>query len=149
IAGDVTVTKLTSTSPSGVVGDSVKPVDGTAREFFYNLQLIGNTFFMENDIAILGLRYADATTSNTYSVLVNTRFPYTRNFKINPRMRLDFRHKIKEDRFRVLPSLRMNYRWRKTIWFDTDFRLDWDESLTDKEDSTRSFSLSFSYRVEF
>lgn len=147
LSGDLTISRLSSTHSSG----GVEGVEGTGYEYFYNTQLIGSNLITAGDITTLGLRYSDASTTDTYSVLLNTRYPYTRNFRVNPRLRLDFRKnkRKKEERVKFKPVLRLDYRWRKLVWLELETGAEWDENRIDQLDSTTSYFLSLGYRVDF
>ena len=85
--GDVSVSNLSSTPASG----GVAATTSTGSEYFYNLSLIANGFFLDNDITIMGLRYSDAATSSTLGMNISTRFKSSKPWRWNPRFSIDSR----------------------------------------------------------
>jgi hypothetical protein len=73
--------------------------------------------FTEGDVGIVGLRYAISESTNVYSVNLDTRFPICRSWRINPRLRVDYRE-IKSDsstQWIYTPSLRVQYRMGRRL----------------------------------
>ena len=84
---------------------------------YYSADLIASSLFTENDVTILGLRYADADTTEVWSLNLDTRFPAGRALRINPRLRVDYRQ-IRADgstQWIYTPGVRMQYRWGKRL----------------------------------
>lgn len=139
--GEFSVSELSGTPASG----GVEATPGTGAEFFYSTQLIGSSLFMEGDITIFGLRYSDLQSVDSYSVDLNTRFPITRNLRINPRIRLDYR-KSKDgsgDRTNLRPLMRLTYRYQKWLRFELEGGREW-STETVVGDSQKSSSYFFS-----
>lgn len=85
--GDVTVSNLGDTPTSG-------GVDGFAsrgNDYYYVISLIANSFFLDNDITIMGLRYHDTETSSTVSANISTRFKSSKPWRWNPRFDVEQR----------------------------------------------------------
>jgi SPOR domain len=148
VSADTTMAKISGTpSSGGVIG-----YEGTGYDYFYSLQFIGNSLIKEGDIAIIGLRYSDTNTSRTYSANINTRYPITRNLRINPRFLIDYRTTKENDNelFKFRPLVRLEYRWRRYYNFEIEGGL---EFTTDKTSSTtddrRGYFLTVGYRIDF
>ncbi len=148
VSGDITLSRLGDTKASG--GVAAQP--GTDNDFFYNFQLIGSSLIKAGDIAILGLRYADTSTSKTTSLSLNTRYPFTRDWRINPRLRVDYRKNSTDDSTQWIgaPSLRMDYRWRRRYRFEAEGGGEWSSrELTTDSQHTSSWFFSLGYRADF
>jgi len=148
LSGDVTVSNLSGTDGSG----GVEPIPGTGNEYFYNLQLIGNSLIKTGDIGIVGLRYSDTSTSSIYSFSLNTRYPVNRVWRINPRVRVDYRENDRDKSTQWIgsPSLRMDYRWRKRYRFEVEGGGEWStRELTDDNEDSSSYFFSLGYRADF
>jgi tetratricopeptide (TPR) repeat protein len=146
--GDVTVSELTGTDGSG----GVEPIPGTGREYFYNLQVIGSSLITTNDIAILGLRYSNTSTADIYSASVNTRYPVNRDWRFNPRLRVDYRENQNDtsSQWITSPSLRMDYRWRRRYRFEVEGGGEWStRDLADDTERSTSWFFSLGYRADF
>jgi len=148
ISGDITTSKLSNTKTSG----GVEKVPGTDYEFFYNLQFIGSNLLMPGDVSVAGLRFSDATSSHTASLSLNSRFPFRNVWRVNPRMRVDYRDNLSNNstQWTAAPSMRIDYRWRKRYRFETEFGGEWStqELPNDTQDSS-SFFFNLGYRADF
>ena len=146
ISSDLTVTDLPdSGSSAGVEG-----IVGTGAGYFYSLQLVGSNLIKPGDIAIFEARYAD--TTDTISLSVNTRYPVTRAFRINPRFRVDFRNNSNDDSDQVIyrPSLRLNYQLKRRLRFEAELGGEWSErEIADGSDKSRSYFINIGYRADF
>lgn len=153
ISGDVTVTELKGTSASG--GGSfttIEPTPGTGIESFYNLQFIGSSLIAEGDIAILGFRYQNTSSSDAYSANLNTRYPLNRKFRINPRFDIDYRLNDEDDGEQLSTelSLRIDYRLKRKIRLELEGGAEWTtNTLGDQIDRTFGYTLILGYRIDF
>lgn len=100
IALDVSVAKLGSTHSSG----GVEGTPATGWETSYYPQLISTSFFTEGDVATIGVRYFDGTTSDTISLIASDRYPVTPAFRLLPRLRVDWRNRSGRDEFAPTPD---------------------------------------------
>jgi tetratricopeptide (TPR) repeat protein len=148
LSGDVTVSELSGTKASG----GIEAIPDTGKEYFYNLQLIGSNLFKTGDTSILGTRYSDTSTAKIYTVSLDSRYPVIRAWRINPRMRLNYRENDNDDssQWTALPSLRMDYRWRKRYRFEIEGGKEWTtRDFTDRSEDSSSYYLSMGYRADF
>jgi tetratricopeptide (TPR) repeat protein len=116
LTGDATMTNLTDTPASG----GVDAIPGTGNDYFYSLQLTGSSLFKAGDVSILQLRYSDTGDANTTSFLVNSRYPVTRQFRVNPRVRVNYRRNTDDDstQWIIAPRLRLDYRVLRRYRFE-------------------------------
>lgn len=145
---DATVTDLEATPASGGVPDT--PASGT--EYYYSAQLIGSSLLKEGDIGILGLRYADTATSNRWVVDVNTRYPFTRALRINPRLRVGYRTSKTVDttELSARPSLRLNYTSRHHLQFEPEIGGEWLRADTPTgRETTTGYFVNLGVRRDF
>lgn len=61
------------------------------KEYFYGAQLVGSGLLWSNDIYIISGRYANASTSRTWTIDANARVPITSKFRLSPRLRYGHR----------------------------------------------------------
>lgn len=146
-SADLTVTNLGDAPASG----GVPAIPGTGDDYFLNLQLIGSSLLKPGDIAIVGLRYADTSTARTTSLSLNTRYPVTSGWRVNPRLRVDYRRNDDGSTQWILaPSLRTDYRWKKRYRFELELGAEWsDLELTDTTDESSAYFVSAGYRIDF
>ena len=151
LSSDVTMTNLSSsiTGSTSVGGSTTLP--GTDDEFYYNVQLIGTSIFIENDSSIFGLRYSDTDRAKTASVNANLRFPVGRSWRINPRLRYDQLELTNgtDQKISAL-ALRIDYRLKRNLSFELDMGGEnSDQALDDTTNETRSYFVNVGYRYDF
>ncbi|HHJ36018.1 MAG TPA: hypothetical protein ENJ87_09660 [Gammaproteobacteria bacterium] len=147
VAADLTFTRIGDTRASG----GVAATPGTGTEYFLNTQLVGNSLLMKNDSNVLGLRYYDTRPTNTISLIANSRFPIVRNWRINPRLQLDFRN-FKDGRSQT--KLRMlfktDYRFRNKARFNFEIGYDrTSDSSNAQALGNNNLFLTLGYRWNF
>ena len=149
VSGDVTVSHLTDTTASG----GIEATPGTGYEFLYTAQFIGTGLVKESDTSILGLSYSDRDGSDTVSGSLNIRYPISREWRINPRLRGDYRWEdldSTQNRIRFKPSLKTDYRLRRWLRLEAEIGAEWSTQrfVDDTEEST-DFFMTLGYRVDY
>jgi len=84
---------------------------------YYSADMVLSSMFTEGDVGIVGLRYAVSDTTDVYSINIDTRFPIGRSWRINPRLRVDYRE-INADQstqWIYTPGLRLQYRMGRRV----------------------------------
>ncbi len=126
--------------------------EGTGVEYFYSAQLIGSGVIEDGDLTVVGLRYSDLSTSDRYTIDLNTRYPVDRSFRVNPRLRSDYRDNKNNDgtRISLRPSIRFDYLWNRELSLEFDIGGEWNRDKRDgvSEDSFDLFTI-IGYRVDF
>ncbi len=148
LSGDITLSEFSDTPASG----GVDAIEGTGIETSYFLQGIGSNLIKDGDIAILGMRYSDLSSSKRYALSLNTRYPVSNDLRINPRLRLEYRKREDDDtdQWFVRPSFRMDYRWTKRTRFELELGGEWSSrELNDDTTETRSYFIFMGYRHDF
>lgn len=164
ISADITQTSFSDV----VIGASVVPPvneqtvqPATGKEYLYNFQLIGNSVFVTSDSSIVGLRLGDTDRGKLTSLNFNLRFPVSRNWRLNPRLRIDRRSNTDvttgaptTDQNIIAYALRVDYRLKRNINFEFDIG----QEQTDTSDTSgtgaateerRGLFLSMGYRYDF
>lgn len=148
VNGDFTVSNVSSTVTSG----GVQGIPGTGNEYFYSAQLIGNDLLKAGDVGILGLRFSDASTSKTTSLTLDSRYPFNDAWRINPRVRLDYRKNDRDNstQWTLAPTLRLNYRMRRRLEFELEAGSEWSsQKLTTGRDNSSAYFMNIGYRADF
>ena len=89
---------------------------------YYSADMVASSLFTEGDVGIVGLRYAVSDTTDVYSINLDTRFPIGRSWRINPRLRVDYRE-IKSDQstqWIYTPGVRVQYRMGRRLRFELE-----------------------------
>jgi len=148
ISTDFTVTSTTGMPASG----GVEAVPPTGNQFFLGLQLIGNGLFKAGDTTILSGRFGHTQTARDVQLGINTRYPLTRNWRINPYVQFNRRNdRDDSDQRDVLrAALKMDYRWGRSILLDMQLGYDSTrEELGGVSQSSSAFFYYLGYRWDF
>lgn len=147
VNGDLTVSSLSSTPASG----GVEASEGTGVEYFLSTQLVGSSLLKEGDVTIFGLRYADSSGSNTAGFNLNSRYPVSRSWRINPRFGLDYIfNRPTGDELKVRPALRTDYNWGRTLRLEFEGGVEWSNLRADTgTESSLDYFLTAGYRLDF
>lgn len=148
LSGDITLTELGGTLASG----GVEAIPGTGVDKFYNLQLIGSDLLKPGDITVAGFRYSDTSTTNTTSISLNTRYPISKEWRLNPRLRLDYKERAADNstEWILVPTFRMDYRLKRRYYFEFEIGGELSKlSTPDTSDTTTTYYLNAGYRVDF
>jgi hypothetical protein len=85
---------------------------------YFSTDLVASGAFTEGDVGIIGLRYSVSDTTDVYSLNLDTRFPIGRMWRINPRLRIDYREILSDQstQWNYTPGIRIQFRpgrrWR-------------------------------------
>ncbi len=148
VSSDVTMSNLSGTPASG----GIEAVHETGNEYSYSAQIVGSSLVKDGDTAILGLRYSDASTADTISLSLNTRYPVERDFRVNPRLRLDYSKRASNDSklYKVAPSLRVEYYWKRFLSVEFEGGGEWTyEWVSDQKNIIKDYFIVAGYRLDF
>lgn len=144
----VTLSNIGATiDAGGVLGQP-----GTGTDAFYSLQFLGSSIFKQGDLATLGFRIDDVSTSRRYVIDLNTRYPFSKKFRVSPRIRLSQRDSLTADQtqFTVKPSLRLNYIPSRLFQFELDAGGEWTTTKNPLGSETlKGFNINIGYRLDF
>ena len=85
---------------------------------YFSTDLVASGLFTEGDVGIIGLRYSVSDSTDVYSLNLDTRFPIGRMWRINPRLRIDYREILADQstQWNYTPGIRIQFRpgrrWR-------------------------------------
>lgn len=154
ISADATASKLSAldayTTSTAV---SLEADPGTDYDYYYSMQIISSSLFKEGDIAIIGLNYTDASAHETYSASLNTRYPLSRSWRINPRVRVDWRENKRDGakQFKVKPLLNIDFSILKPrARFEVELGGEWvDNKLPTATEKTSGYFATVGYRLDY
>jgi hypothetical protein len=121
-------------------------------EFFYSAQLVGTSLFLPNDLYTVAFRYSDLKESQNYAVDLSTRYPWTENLRIQPRIVGAFTEGkgIPFDEYTLLPSLLIDYFLRKDLNFEVEVGERWTWRTQGTTRSTENeFLITAGFRLDF
>ncbi len=147
INADATLSNFSSAGTPGAAGAT----DGTGNEYFYTTRLVGSSLIKEGDLVTFGVRYSEASGSNTVSFLANTRYPVNSAWRVSPAVRVDLRHYDSGDRqVTVAPGMRVSYRMHRKLQFEAEAGGELsNRELTDDTQKTRGWFAGIGYRWDF
>ena len=112
LSADFSVSHLTSTDASG----GVPSTDSFGPEYSIFAQLLANDWLMTGDIALAGLRVRIGDPTNLVALAFEGRYPLLDDFRLSPRLDLDYRDTGSEQSVSIEPTLRAEYRFRDFIF---------------------------------
>ena len=146
---DLTISNLSGTIASG----GVPGYAATGTNLWWSTQLVATDVLRQGAIFIGGLRYAKLDNYDSYGVILNYRFPVTREFRINPRVFIDYRSGQANgtDRLLVRPWIRMDYRLTRWLQFEFEGGVEWYDELLSGSASAQTTGTFFygGYRIMF
>ncbi len=152
-SGDVTYSNLSDMPGASYPGATpVEPIPGTDNEYFYTMQMIGSNLLLEGDLNIFGLRFINATVTDTTSLSVNARYPIGKDFRINPRLRIDFRRNLMDntEQYIYRPSARLTWNVRRRFRIDAELGGEWsDREIVTGSQTSSGYYLNLGYRADF
>jgi hypothetical protein len=136
VSADATVVNLTQP----ITLPSLDPALGSlpaGNEYYYSAQLMGSNLIEEGDMYIGAVRYSQLINSNMYALDFNTRYPWSKELSLSPRLRLGYRtgrNGVDMTEYSALPSLLADYYWTKEL--STEFEIGAERTWT-KQDGVR------------
>ena len=130
----------------------VDSMPSTGDEYYLGAQLVASSVFRDGDLFSTGVRFADRRDSNVYTVDVSSRFPLSKEWRINPRVLVSYREGKTIDlaEITVLPSVLFNYYLGRDWTFELEVgaKRTFREQARIKEDETELF-FTAGYRLDF
>lgn len=148
VSVDATATKLSGTLASGGV-DGTLP-SGT--EYYFSGQLLGANLLNPGDMYVGALRYARLHDFNVYFLDLNSRYIWSDDIQISPRLRAGYREGriIPLRETTILPSLLIDYRWTKGLIFEAEIGTKWIRSnAATVSATTRDLYITLGLRSDF
>ena len=113
-------------------------------------QLIWRNFAQKNDMLMGGAQYSQNTSNTRYSVYGIYRGKLKDKWNADGRLRTTYSNNdgaAKQDEISMIPSLKIEYRWRKKVTFELEGGLDY-TSIFSQPDTVRPF-VNGGYRILF
>lgn len=146
---NLTANKLSDIEASA----GLEAIEGTDYELSGDIQLVGTGLLRDNDTGLFSIRYFDGDTTQRTSARIDFRYPMTRNFRINPRFRIDQRTNTKDDTEQWIyrPSFKMTYRLQRKYHFEFEMGGEWStrELNANNEETSSGVFGTLGYRVDF
>ena len=119
---------------------------------YYSADLVASSLFREGDVGILSARYATSDSADVYTLSLDTRFPIGRSWRINPRLRVDYREILSDQSTQWIytPGFRLQYRLgrRGRIELDAGKRFS-SRELEDTDLDQESYFINIGYQLYY
>jgi len=149
---DVSQIKTTQARLIPLVDDPTKFEEDQedADQVNYQVQLVFNRLFQRRDSNILGVRFINDQGYNTQSFSLSNRLSFGQSWRLHTRLVADFRTNKddgKSTEKRLQPSVRLNYRYKRSFEIQTEWSYDTTNySSKDIDDSNQTlFTLGIRY----
>ena len=119
---------------------------------YYSVNFTASSLIKEGDVSILGLRMSDSDSTKVISLMFDTRFPFGRAWRVNPRLRVDRREILSDNSEELLyrPGLRIQYRRSQKFRLDFEVGRQFSQRETNTIDLDRkSYFFNVGYQVFF
>lgn len=119
---------------------------------YFGANLTASSLLKEGDVSQLGLRLSESDSARVYTLMLDARFPFRRAWRINPRLRVDWRE-INADgssEWQVSPGFRIHYRpsQRLRVELEAGRQFAQRESIT-SDLERNSYFVNLGYQVYF
>ena len=118
---------------------------------YVSTDLVASSLITEGDVSILGLRYSDSDSNETFSIHVDTRFPIG-SFRINPRLRVDKRIVKSDDstQWTYTPGIRVQFRRDRRFRIDLETGMQFStRELPTVDQDRESWFVNVGYQLFF
>jgi len=119
---------------------------------YYSANFTASSLMKEGDVSILGLRMSDSDSTKVLSLTLDTRFPFGRAWRVNPRLRVDRREILADNSEEWLyrPGLRIQYRRSQKFRLEFEAGRQFSQRETNTIDLDRkSYFFNVGYQVFF
>ena len=144
---NVSESTIDETPPSG----GVAATPSTSYRY-YHANFVASSLLKEGDVSIFGLRYSNSDTSSVTSMTIDTRYPFGRTWRVNPRLRIDRRQRVTDssDEWIYTPGIRIQYRrsQKMRIQLEAGKQFARDNS-TDIDRDRESYYVNLGYQLFF
>ena len=117
---------------------------------YYSADLVTSSLFKEGDVGILSLRYSSSDSANVYTISLDSHFPFGNAWRINPRLRVDYREITSDLSTQMIytPGLRVQYRLgrRGRIQFEAGKRFS-SREMADSDIDQESYFINLGYQL--
>jgi hypothetical protein len=127
-SADATIANLSqSIAPAALLDPTLSEL-ATGNEYYATAQLISTNIFKDGDMYITAFNFAQQEGSTQYVLDFNTRYPFSNELKLGPRLRLGYEiDNIGTDltQYTAMPSILIDYDWSANLTFEGEIGTEW------------------------
>ena len=147
LSGDMNQSKVDATEASGGVAATPESTYD-----YMSATLIASSLFKEGDVTMFGVRYSESESSQVTSLTLDSRFPVGARWRVNPRLRVDYR-KIRSDssdEWLYTPGVRIQYRRSRMLRVELEAGKQFSQrELIGTDIDRESYFINLGYQVFF
>lgn len=143
---------INQTSVDASLESAGVPATPAASYTYFATSFIASSLLKEGDVTIFGVRYSDSDTTKVMSLTLDSRFPFGRTWRVNPRLRVDRRESLSDSSYEWLytPGIRIQYRRSQRLRIEFEAGKQFAQRETEAADLDReSFFVNIGYQVFF
>jgi hypothetical protein len=119
---------------------------------YFSTTLVASSLLREGDVSMISLRFSDSGNTKVISLALDSRIPFGRRWRINPRIRIDQRQirSDSSDEWLFTPAVRIQYRHKRSLRFELEVGKQFAQRDLNGADMDReSYFISFGYQAFF
>jgi cell division septation protein DedD len=145
---------------ASVASGGVAARPDTGNEIYFNATMAGTSFFQDNDLLLVSVRFDSLQSRDTARFMVDARLPLSRSLRLSPKLTVTHHEYTTsaETQTIVTPSLRLMLRWHALLfdfeaggrWSNRELPLaELDPFTPDGTEELRGGYVNVGYRWEF
>jgi hypothetical protein len=153
LSADATIANLSQTIAPAALLDPTLAELATGNEYYATAQFISTNIFKDGDMYISAFHFAQQEGSTQYVLDFNTRYPFSNELKVGPRLRLGYEiDNIGTDltQYTAMPSILVDYDWSSNLSFEAEIGTEWTYGIQPGlHTSDAEFFVTIGFRYTF
>jgi hypothetical protein len=153
LSADATIANLSQTIAPAALLDPTLAELATGNEYYATAQFISTNIFKDGDMYISAFHFAQQEGSTQYVLDFNTRYPFSNELKLGPRLRLGYEiDNIGTDltQYTAMPSILVDYDWSSNLSFEAEIGTEWTYGIQPGlHTSDAEFFVTIGFRYTF
>lgn len=119
---------------------------------YYAANLTASSLIKEGDVTIIGLRYTMSDSTKSTALHLDTRIPFGRFLRINPRLRIERREILSDssNEWSYTPGIRIQFRWSQKLRIELEAgKLISQRDMTGVDWDRESYFINLGYQAFF
>jgi tetratricopeptide (TPR) repeat protein len=118
---------------------------------YFSGSLVASSLLKEGDVTIVTARYTETDTTEVMSMTLDSRIPFGRQWRINPRLRVDRRLNLRSSTYEWLytPGLRIHYRRSQKLRIELELGKQFSEHADNADLDRESYFINLGYQAFF
>ncbi len=147
LSGDINQSTVDASPESGGVAATPESTYD-----YMSATLVASSLFREGDVTMFGVRYSESESSQVTSLTLDSRFPIGARWRINPRLRADYRKITSDssDEWLFTPGVRLQYRRSRMLRVELEAGKQFSQrELVGTDIDRESYFINLGYQMFF